>query len=61
MKKAHVEAIREEMAKHDPVCPRCGAKLVLRTAKKGANAGEQFYGCSRFPKCRYVQKNRTRD
>ncbi len=61
VKKAHVEAIREEMAKHDPVCPRCGAKLVLRTAKKGANAGEQFYGCSRFPKCRYVQKNRTRD
>jgi restriction system protein len=35
-----------------PACPRCGAPMVLRTAKKGANAGRQFYGCSTFPKCR---------
>ena len=37
-----------------PVCPRCGSPLVLRTAKKGENAGNQFYGCSSFPKCRYT-------
>lgn len=37
------------------LCPRCGSKLVLRTAKKGTNAGNQFYGCSGFPKCRYIQ------
>lgn len=37
------------------VCPRCGSPLILRTAKKGDNAGEQFYGCSAFPKCRYVK------
>ena len=37
------------------ICPRCGSKLVLRTAKKGANIGNQFYGCSSFPKCRYIQ------
>ena len=37
------------------LCPQCGSKLVLRTAKKGENAGNQFYGCSAFPKCRYVQ------
>lgn len=37
------------------ICPRCGAKLVLREATKGANAGNQFYGCSRFPKCRYIR------
>lgn len=36
------------------ICPRCGADLVLRTAKKGEHSGEQFYGCSRFPKCRYT-------
>lgn len=36
-------------------CPRCGSPLVLRTAKKGDNAGNQFYGCSSFPKCRYIQ------
>lgn len=37
------------------VCPRCGGQLVLRTAKKGDNAGNQFYGCSSFPKCRYIR------
>lgn len=37
-------------------CPRCNDKLVLRTARKGANAGNQFYGCSSFPKCRYTEQ-----
>lgn len=38
------------------VCPRCGKNMVLRTAKKGANAGQQFYGCSNYPQCRYIEK-----
>ena len=37
------------------ICPKCGSKLVIRIAKKGDNAGNQFYGCSAFPKCRYVK------
>lgn len=37
------------------ICARCGAEMVLRTARKGEHAGEQFYGCSRFPKCRYKE------
>ncbi len=37
------------------LCPKCGAVLVLRTATKGANAGNQFYGCSNYPKCKYTQ------
>ncbi len=36
-------------------CPRCGGVLVIRTATKGNNAGKQFYGCSNFPKCRYIK------
>lgn len=36
-------------------CPRCGGKLVLRTAAKGATAGKRFYGCSNYPKCRFVK------
>lgn len=40
----------------DLICPKCGNKLVLRLAKKGDNAGNKFYGCSSFPKCRYIQK-----
>ncbi len=37
------------------VCPRCGGQLILRTAKHGDNAGNQFWGCSNYPKCRYIQ------
>lgn len=37
------------------LCPKCGSKLILRTAKKGDNAGNKFYGCSSFPKCRYIK------
>ena len=39
----------------DLICPKCGSKLVLRTAKKGINTGNQFWGCSGFPKCRFVK------
>ena len=38
----------------EKTCPRCGKPLVLRTAKKGANAGSQFWGCSGYPSCRYT-------
>ncbi len=37
-----------------PVCPRCGALLTLRTVSKGERKGQTFWGCSRFPKCRYT-------
>lgn len=33
-------------------CPKCGAPMKLRTARKGPNTGGQFWGCSTFPKCR---------
>lgn len=35
-----------------PACPKCNSVMVLRTARKGANAGSEFWGCSRFPVCR---------
>ena len=38
--------------KSDPTCPQCGAIMVLRTAKKGTNAGSNFWGCSNYPSCR---------
>lgn len=34
------------------VCPKCGAAMVKRTAKKEANAGSAFWGCSTYPTCR---------
>lgn len=47
----HVENIEKQMM----ICPRCGKELVLRTAKSGANAGNQFYGCSGYPNCRFIR------
>lgn len=35
-----------------PGCPRCGNPMIRREAKRGANAGRAFYGCSRYPDCR---------
>jgi restriction system protein len=35
-----------------PTCPQCGESMVKRTARRGARAGQQFWGCSRFPRCR---------
>ncbi len=36
----------------DPNCPECSSSMVLRTARRGANAGNQFWGCSNYPKCK---------
>lgn len=36
-------------------CPKCGGSMVLRTAKRGATAGNKFWGCSAYPKCKTVQ------
>lgn len=37
-----------------PACPKCSASMVRRQAKAGANAGQEFWGCSAFPKCRTI-------
>lgn len=37
-----------------PPCPRCGGTMVLRTARKGVNQGNPFWGCSHFPTCRAI-------
>lgn len=35
-----------------PTCPICNADMVKRIATRGSNRGSEFWGCSRFPKCR---------
>lgn len=51
---------KDEQTAHDTkdnlLCPKCGSNLVLRTAKRGNNIGEQFYGCLAYPKCRFILK-----
>ncbi len=36
-------------------CPKCNENLVLRSATRGANIGNQFYGCANYPKCKYIR------
>lgn len=37
-----------------PQCPRCSGPMSRRKAKSGTNAGQEFWGCSKFPACRGV-------
>ena len=53
----HVRNLRQRKDGSVPrLCPRCGRTMVLRTAKRGPGAGDQFWGCKGFPSCRMVQK-----
>lgn len=55
----HHEHVQNLKRRSDPTaerqCPKCGSALLIRTAKSGAKAGKQFWGCSTFPKCRTMQ------
>ncbi|MBI2518563.1 MAG: restriction endonuclease [Opitutae bacterium] len=35
-----------------PTCPGCGVKMILRTAEKGRNTGDSFWGCRNYPRCK---------
>lgn len=45
---------RTSIGTAEPNCPKCGSKMVLRTAKSGNNVGGQFWGCAAFPGCRSI-------
>ncbi len=55
----HREHVQNLRRRSDPTaerqCPKCGSALLIRTVKSGAKAGQQFWGCSGFPKCRTMQ------
>lgn len=60
--KTHVEHVKhvkniveQKQQQTENACPKCGRPMVLRTAKSGENQGNQFWGCSGFPKCRVVR------
>lgn len=48
----NVEPTSRSTSQLSPACPACGAAMIKREAKRGANAGGAFFGCSTYPKCR---------
>ena len=43
----------ENKANESLLCPVCGkGNLILRVANRGKNKGNEFYGCSNYPKCK---------
>lgn len=55
----HLEHVQNLKRRSDPTaerqCPKCGSALVIRTVKSGPKTGQQFWGCSNFPRCRVMQ------
>lgn len=49
-------ALENPVSKDPMICPSCGAGMKLRTARRGANAGQQFWGCVNYPQCQGTRK-----
>ena len=45
------ESAQQKRSQTERSCPTCRSPMVLRVARKGANPGSQFLGCSRYPTC----------
>ena len=35
-------------------CPQCESEMFVKEARKGRNPGSKFWGCSRYPRCKYT-------
>ncbi|SDU36862.1 restriction endonuclease [Halopseudomonas salegens] len=42
----------EQPTSTTPFCPLCQSAMVKRTARRGPNAGNAFWGCSKYPGCK---------
>lgn len=50
--KDHVKDIKIKRENiNNNICPNCNIPLILRTSKNG----NQFYGCSNYPKCKFTK------
>ncbi len=46
--------IQKALDSRDKTCPRCESPMVERVSRQGPVAGRSFWGCSRFPECRFT-------
>ena len=40
-------------------CPKCTSTMVVRITQKGEYKEKHFWGCSKYPKCRYTELYKT--
>jgi len=60
MKQGSIDSPNEQQTKVlEKLCPKCSSIMVKKTAKKGKNAGKEFWACSAFPQCRYIESINT--
>ncbi len=52
---------RQQTNETEKLCPKCSSIMVKKTAKKGKNIGKEFWACSAFPQCRYIEPINARD
>ena len=38
-----------------PLCPTCGGNMIKRVSKRGLNAGDEFWGCAKYPSCKGIR------
>jgi very-short-patch-repair endonuclease len=43
-----------QTASASPRCPSCDGEMVRRKAKSGQNAGNEFWGCANYPRCKGI-------
>jgi hypothetical protein len=57
----HHEHVQNLKRRSDPTterhCPKCSCTLLIHAVKSGPKAGQHFWGCSAFPKCRIIQSH----
>lgn len=51
----HAQSIKNQY-NNTAICPKCGGKLLERTARIGKRAGQKFVGCENYPRCRYKKE-----
>jgi len=50
-----IQGVPRQRQVADVLCPACGGAMTRRTAKRGANAGRDFWGCLKYPACKGVR------
>jgi restriction system protein len=53
-KREHLASLTERHSS-TTICPKCGGELVMRAVRRGDKAGQQFYGCNKYPACRFTR------